>query len=98
MKITSAKRLVFLGTLLVAITAVAASAETIKAVATRTQNDTATTTGIFKPLTQAGSTSVFFTTTATSALIKVTYNAECAVLGTPQAWLAVTVFIDGIEA
>ena len=87
-------------TLFVAVIAfaVTAAAETIKLSATRTINDNATTTGIFKALTQAGSTSVSFSTTAASTFVKITYNAECGVLGPPQAWVAVTVFVDGVEA
>ena len=95
MNIAVTKRLVFLVTLLVTV---AASAETIKRTATRTQNDNNSTTGVFKALTQGGATSVSFSTAAASTLIKLTYNAECGVLGTPQSWLAVTVLVDGVEA
>jgi hypothetical protein len=53
---------------------------------------------VFKALTQGGATAVSFSTTAASTLIKITYNAECGVLGPPQAWVAVTVLVDGVEA
>jgi hypothetical protein len=100
MKAAATKRLAVLVTLVGAIIAfqAIASASTIRTVVTRTQNDTATTTGIFKALTQGGATSVTFSTTVASSLVKLTYNAECGVLGTPQAWVAVTIFVDGIEA
>jgi hypothetical protein len=100
MKIASTKRLFFLVTLLaaVALFATTAFAETIKVAVTRTQNDNATTTGVFKALTQGGATAVSFSTTAASTLLIITYNAECGVLGPPQAWVAVTVFVDGLEA
>jgi hypothetical protein len=100
MKIAAMKRLAFLTSLLASVVAfqAAASAETIKLIVTRTQNDTNTTTGIFKALTQGGATSVSFNTTAASTVVKLTYNAECGVLGPAQAWVAVTVFVDGVEA
>ena len=77
---------------------IAASASTIKVIATRVANDTNTTTGVLKALNDGGATSVGFNTTPASSVVKITFNAECGVLGPPQAWVAVTIFVDGVEA
>ncbi len=100
MRIVSTKQVLLLLAVMIAMAAcqITASASTIKVIATRTNNDTNTTTGVLKVLTQGGATSVNFNTTASSSLVKITFNAECGVLGTPQAWVAVTIFVDGIEA
>jgi len=101
MKIAATKRLLFLVTLLVAVAfAAAASAATMqeRATASRTNNDNDSTTGVFKALNQAGATTVTFPTTATRSFVRIIFNAECGVLGPPQAWVAVTVLVDGIEA
>jgi hypothetical protein len=97
MKIASTKRLLFLVTLLVVV-AFTATASTIKSTATRKSNDNATTTGVFKALTDSGATAIFFSTTAANSFVRITFNAECGVLGPPQAWVSVTVLVDGIEA
>jgi len=98
MKFAATKRL-FLVTLLVAVAfAATASAATIRATATRRNNDNDSTTGIFKVLNESGATAVSFSTTAANSFVRITYNAECGVLGTPQAWVSVTVLVDGIEA
>jgi hypothetical protein len=57
-----------------ALTTATASAETLKAFATRTSNDTRTTSGVLKPLDVAGHTALLFSTSATNRLIKITYN------------------------
>ncbi len=100
MRIASKKQGILLLAVVVAIAAcqITASASTIRLITTRTNNDTDVTTGVLKALTQSGATSVPFSTTATSSLVKITFNAECGVLGPPQAWVAVTIFVDGIEA
>jgi len=100
MRIASRKQLMLLMAAVVTIVAcqITASASTIRLVATRIANDTNTTTGVLKALNDGGATSVYFNTTAASSLVKVTFNAECGVLGTSQAWVAVTIFVDGVEA
>ena len=85
--------------LTVALATVSASAETLKRFATRRADDTGTTSGVFKPLTDGGATSVTFSTGATNRLIKISFSAECAVLGTgPQQWVATVILVDGVEA
>lgn len=81
-----------------AMLAVSASAETIRAFATREGNEGATNTHFFVDLDNSSHTSLAFTTTAANQLIKITYNAECAVLGPPQSWLSVTILVDGVQA
>ncbi len=81
-----------------ALTTATASAETLKAFATRISNDTGTTSGVLKPLDDAGNTSLHFSTSATNRLIKITYNAECGVLGPAQSWVTVIVLVDGVQA
>jgi hypothetical protein len=84
--------------LLVVATGAGASAETIAATATRIANDNGTNTHFFKELTDAGATAVFFVTTVRNSQVKVTYNAECAVKGPSQAWISVTILVDGVQA
>jgi hypothetical protein len=85
--------------LAVAMATAGASAETLRASATRLSNDTGNTSGVLKPLDDAGHTSLAFKTSASNSLVKITYNAECAVLGTgPQEWVTVSVFVDGVQA
>ena len=76
-----------------------ASAEMLKAFATRVHNDSDTTTHVFKMLNDAGATSLGFTVPGlVNKLIKITFNAECGVLGPPGSWISVTILVDGIEA
>lgn len=75
-----------------------ASAETLRAFATRVANQAGTNTHFFTSLTDAGATSLAFTTTANNKVVKITYNAECAVLGPAQSWLSVTILVDGVQA
>jgi hypothetical protein len=76
-----------------------AAAETLKAFATRTGNESATNSHFFVDLDNSGHTSLAFSTTATNRLIKITYNAECGVLGSPQSsWVSVTILVDGVQA
>jgi hypothetical protein len=75
-----------------------ASAETLAAFATRVSNDNDVTTHVFKALNDAGATSLAFKTTAANRLVKITYNAECGVLGPAASWVSVTVLVDGVEA
>jgi hypothetical protein len=100
MKTFSLKQLTLALAVLVAVAAMGstASAETLKAYATRVANDSDVTTHIFKALDDGGATSLSFSTTGANRLVKITYNAECGVLGTPDAWVSVTILVDGIEA
>ncbi len=82
---------------MVAALASTASAESIQAFVTRASNATDVTSGVLVPLGNLGATSLAFTTTAVNKVIKITYNAECGVLGSAGAWLSVTVLVDGSE-
>ena len=73
-----------------------ASAEKVRTYGTRAGNEFGSNTHFFADLGN-GKTSLSFNTSAPNSLIKVTYNAECAVLGPPQSWLSVTILIDGVE-
>ena len=85
--------------LAIAMATVSVSAETLRASATRIANDAGTTSGILKALDDAGHTSLAFKTSASNSLVKITYNAECAVLGSgPEQWVTVSVFVDGVQA
>ena len=84
--------------LAMAMATASASAETLRASATRMANDSGTTSGVLKALDDAGHTSLAFKTSASNSLVKITYNAECAVLGSgPQQWVTVSVFVDGVQ-
>lgn len=89
---------------LVAVGAAAssASAESLLAAATRKANDSATTTHVFKALNDAGGLSLGFSTSTANALVKITYNAECGVLGAATSfiasWVSVTILVDGVQA
>lgn len=73
-----------------------ASAERLRAASARANNQSGTNTHFFADLGN-GKTSLSFNTSAANSLIKVTYNAECAVLGPPESWLSVTILIDGVQ-
>jgi hypothetical protein len=75
-----------------------ASAELLKAFATRAGNESGANSHFFVDLDNSSHTSLAFTTTATNRVIKITYNAECAVLGPPESWLSVTILVDGVQA
>jgi hypothetical protein len=75
-----------------------ASAELLKAYATRAGNEFGTNTHFFVDLDNSSHKSLAFTTSAPNRLIKITYNAECAVLGPAQSWLSVTILVDGVQA
>jgi len=75
-----------------------ASAETLAASATRVSNDSDVTTHVFKALNDAGATSLAFKTGSANRLVKITYNAECGVLGPTGTWISVTILVDGVEA
>ena len=100
MKVFSTKNLTVVISMLALLAALGAtaSAESLKAFATRTANDNGTNTHFFKALDDAGATSLTFSTSLKNRLIKITYNAECAVLGPPQSWVSVTILVDGVEA
>jgi hypothetical protein len=101
MKSLFTKKLLFATAVLVAVVAVgsAASAEMLKAFATRVANDTDTTTHVLKMLNDAGSTSLGFSVSGTARkLIKITFNAECGVLGPAGSWVSVTILVDGFQA
>jgi hypothetical protein len=82
----------------IAVLSATASAEVLAASATRSVNDTSTTTHVFKSLNNAGATSLSFTTAAANKLVKITFNAECGVLGPSQSWLSTTILVDGVQA
>jgi hypothetical protein len=88
--------------LVVAVTFLAmtasASAESLKAFATRAGNETGTNTHFLVDLDNSSHTSLAFSTSTTNSLIKITYNAECGVLGPPESWLSVTILVDGVQA
>ena len=101
MKIFSIKKLTLSIAILAVVVAVGstASAEILKAFATRVANDSAFTTHVFKALNDAGATSLGFSVAGTTnKLIKITFNAECGVLGPPGSWISVTILVDGMEA
>jgi hypothetical protein len=75
-----------------------ASAETLKAFATRAGNEGGINNHFFVDLDNSSHNSLAFSTSSTNSLIKITYNAECAVLGPPQSWLSVTILVDGVQA
>jgi hypothetical protein len=100
MKPLASKRLGLIIALFVAVATMAASAsaEALKTFATRAGNESGTNTHFFVDLDNSSHTSLAFNTSVRNGLIKVTYNAECAVLGPPQSWLSVTILIDGVQA
>ena len=100
MKTAVSNKVVLAVALFAAMTAMAssASAETLQAFVTRTGNASANTTAVLVPLGNLGATSLAFTTTAANKVIKISYNAECGVLGPAGSWLSTTVLIDGQEA
>ena len=101
MKIFSIKKLTLSIAILAVVVSVGstASAEILKAFATRVNNDSDTTTHVFKALNDAGATSLGFSVAGTgNKLIKITYNAECGVLGPAGSWISVTILVDGVEA
>jgi hypothetical protein len=75
-----------------------ASAETLKASATRAGNEFGTNSHFFVDLDNSSHNSLAFSTSLSNRLIKITYNAECAVLGPPESWLSVTILVDGVQA
>jgi len=81
-----------------AIVTASASAETLKAFAARAGNEFGNNSHFFVDLDNVPHNSLAFSTSATNRLIKITYNAECAVLGPPESWLSVTVLVDGKQA
>jgi hypothetical protein len=50
------------------------------------------------PLDDAGAQELAFATTADNTTIKVTYNAECGVLGAPGVWVSIRIMVDGKPA
>src|ERR1700704_3848759 len=99
MNTSVSKKLVLAVAVFVAMTAMAtsASAESLLAFVTRANNAAASTTNVLVPLGNLGATSLAFTTTAAHKVIKISYNAECGVLGPAGSWLSVTVLVDGSE-
>jgi hypothetical protein len=101
MKSFSIKKLTLSIAILAVVVAVGstASAEILKAFATRVANDTDITTGVPKVLTDGGATSLGFSIPGTARkVIKITFNAECGVLGPPGSWISVTILVNGVEA
>jgi hypothetical protein len=74
------------------------SAETLQAFVARANNAASTTTHVLVPLDHVGTTALPFKTTAANKEIKITYNAECGVLGPIGSWQSVTILVDGVEA
>jgi hypothetical protein len=74
-----------------------ASAEVLKAFATRSGNQTGNGPALVA-LNNGGATGLAFSTPGPSKLIKITYNAECASLGPAGGWVSVTIFVDGVQA
>src|ERR1039457_3638146 len=100
MKFFALKKIILALALFVAIIAVSssASAESLLAYAFRANNWTSATSPVLVPLNAANATALSFTTTAAAKLVKITYNAECGVLGPSESWLSVTILVDGIQA
>jgi len=100
MKIRSMRTLILPLALLAAVIALSAtaSAETLVAFATRTNNDFGTNTHFMQMLDDPGATSLSFNTPRAGRIVKITYNAECGVLGPRQAWVSVSILVDGVEA
>lgn len=73
-----------------------ASAEALKAFATRSGNLTGTG-ATFISLTNGGATALNFSTPGANKVIKITYNAECSALG-PSGWTSVEILVDGVAA
>ena len=86
----------FASAVAVATLTTSASAEALKAFATRPTNESGNNTHFFVDLDNSGNQQLTFSTSVASALIKITYNAECAVLGPPESWLSVTIIVDGV--
>jgi hypothetical protein len=96
MKLSVAKQLTLLAILL-AFTLNAFAAENIFTSANRPGNFTFTSTTLFDvPVTASQGTSLTVNTSAASTLLKVSYNAECGVLGPLESWLTVVILIDGV--
>jgi hypothetical protein len=100
MNINSLKKLTLAFAVILAVAALGAnaSAETLLAFATRANNASDVTTHVAVPLDDNNAPSLSFKTTAANKLIKITYNAECAVGGPAGSWLSVTILVDGVEA
>jgi hypothetical protein len=60
--------------------------------------DNTATTATAVPLDASSDTSLSFTTTKANEVVRIIYNAECAVLGDAEAYLSITVMVDGKEA
>ena len=75
-----------------------ASAESLLTFGTRVSNLNSTTGHVLVPLNDAGATALPFNTTAANKLVKITYNAECGVLGPIGSWQSVTILVDGVQA
>jgi hypothetical protein len=98
MKTLAMKKLT-LALVVLAMTAMAAtaSAESLLSFATRTGNVLGTSSQLIA-LADNGSNSLAFQTTGPNKIVKITYNAECAAGGPADAWVSVTVLVDGVEA
>ena len=74
-----------------------AFADSIVTRAFRMANDNAPTTNVFKALNDNGTTALPFKTAVNNDLVRVTFNAECGVLGPTESWVSVTILIDGVQ-
>jgi hypothetical protein len=93
------QRLVAAAALVAALAASQAASAQILAENYRVGNYTSTSTSFAAiPLANSGNTTVTFTTTTANELVRITYNAECAVLGPFQSWLAIEITVDGNQA
>lgn len=84
--------------LAVAFAVSSASAESLLVASSRIVNDSGTNTHFLQALNDAGATQLVFNTTVPKQLVKITYNAECGVLGPAGSWLSVTILVDGLQA
>jgi len=100
MKTLASKKLCLAAALFFAAASIpsTASAESLLAFINRANNATNTTTHVFAPLDNGGATSLTFKTTGANKVVKVSYNAECGVLGPTGSWQSVTILIDGVQA
>jgi hypothetical protein len=94
MKYLSKKSMAATIILLLTALSVTASAESLLSYATRKGNATGTTTAAVE-LDDSHNVSLLFKTTGPNKLVKITYNAECGVVGAVGSWLSVIIFIDG---
>jgi hypothetical protein len=93
------QRLIAAAALLGALAASQTASAQILAENYRVGNYTSTSTSFAAiPLANSGNVTVTFTTTTANELVRITYNAECSVLGPLESYLAVEITVDGNQA